>query len=147
MKLLDLNLLIYAVDTSSPQHALARPWFEERLSGVETVALPWHTLLGFVRLATRPAVLVNPLPVDVALDYVDEWLAQPCTTTVHPTEQHAARIRDLLQAVGTAGNRTSDAPLAALAIEHGATLCSADDDFGRFPGLRWYNPLRPEVRG
>lgn len=141
MKLLDLNLLIYAVDASSPQHDLARPWFEQLLSGSETVALPWHTLLGFVRLTTRPAVLVKPLLPTDALDYVDEWLAQPCTTVVHPTEQHAARLRDLLTVVGTAGNRTSDAHLAALAIEHGATLCSADDDFGRFPGLRWQNPL------
>ena len=77
-----------------------------------------------------------------ALNYVEDWLQQPCATTVHPTYRHSAVLRDLLRAVGTAGNRVPDAHLAALAIEHGATLCSADEDFGRFPGLTWFDPLR-----
>ena len=76
-----------------------------------------------------------------ALDYVDRWLAQPITTVIEPTARHAAVLRDLLGPVGAAGNLVSDAHLAALAIEHGAELCSADRDFGRFPGLRWMNPL------
>ena len=142
MKLLDINLLIFATNEVTAQHARARSWFEEIMSGAETVAFPWHTLIGFVRLTTRRAVMDPPLTVDCAIDYVQEWLTQPCATTVHPTYRHLAVLRDLLNAVGTAGNRVPDAHLAALAIEHGATLCSADEDFGRFPGLVWMDPLR-----
>ena len=141
MKLLDVNLLLYAVDETSEFHDTARPWFEQTLSGSETVALPWHTLTAFVRLTTRAAVFAEPLHPDRALDYVEQWLLQPCATVVHPTFRHLAVMRDLLRAVGTAGNRVSDAHLAALAIEHGATLCSRDSDFSRFPGLRWEDPL------
>jgi len=142
VKLLDVNLLLYAVDETSPCHAQARPWLERTLSGSETVALPWHTLTAFVRLTTRAAVFAEPLSADAALEYVEQWLLQPCATVVHPTFRHAAVLRDLLRAVGTAGNRVPDAHLAALAIEHGATLCSRDADFARFPGLRWEDPLR-----
>jgi len=141
VKLLDVNLLLYAVDETSEFHDTARPWFEQTLSGSETVALPWHTLTAFVRLTTRAAVFAEPLHPDRALDYVEQWLLQPCATVVHPTFRHLAVMRDLLRAVGTAGNRVSDAHLAALAIEHGATLCSRDSDFSRFPGLRWEDPL------
>ncbi len=141
MKLLDVNLLLYAVDSTSPVHDRARSWFEKTLSGSETVALPWHTLIAFIRLTTRAAVMVEPLEVDRALQYVEDWLAQPCVTVVHPTYRHTSVLRDLLGAVGTGGNRVPDAHLAALAIEHGATLCSRDSDFGQFPGLRWENPL------
>ncbi len=142
MKLLDVNLLVYATNSAAPGHARARAWFEETMSGTETVALPWHTLLGFVRLTTRRVIMNPPLEIDQALNYVEDWLQQPCATTVHPTYRHSAVLRDLLGAVGTAGNRVSDAHLATLAIEHGATLCSADEDFGRFPGLTWFDPLR-----
>lgn len=141
MKLLDVNLLLYAVDSTSQAHDRARVWFEKTLSGSETVALPWHTLMGFIRLTTRAAVMSEPLAVDQAIDYVEEWLVQPCVTVVHPTYRHAALLRDLLNEMGTAGNRVPDAHLAALAIEHGATLYSRDSDFARFPGLRWENPL------
>lgn len=141
MKLLDANLLIYAVDTQSPRHAEARPWLERLLSGAETVALPWTVLLAFVRLSTKPSIFTSPLDGSDALDLVDGWLAQPCTTVIHPTERHSAVLRELLDELGTAGNLTSDAHLAALAIEHGADLCSTDTDFARFPGLRWTNPL------
>ena len=95
-----------------------------------------------MRLTTRRAVMDPPLTADRAVDYVQGWLAQPCATTVHPTYRHSAVLRELLNAVGTAGNRVPDAHLAALTIEHGATLCSADEDFGRFPGLVWMDPLR-----
>lgn len=141
MKLLDVNLLIYAHNSAAPEHDKVRTWFEEVMSRTETVAFPWHSLLGFVRLTTRAAIMAPPLRSAAALDYVEQWLAQPCATVVHPTHRHAAVLRHLLDAVGTAGNRTSDAHLAALAIEHGATLCSRDEDFGRFPGLRWHNPI------
>jgi toxin-antitoxin system PIN domain toxin len=142
VKLLDVNLLVYATNAAAPGHARARTWFEETMSGAETVALPWHTLVGFVRLTTRRVIMDPPLEIDQALNYVEDWLQQPCATTVHPTYRHSAVLRDLLRAVGTAGNRVPDAHLAALAIEHGATLYSADEDFGRFPGLTWFDPLR-----
>ena len=141
MKLPDVNLLLYAVDETSPRHAPARAWLEEALSGSETVAFTWSVLIAFVRLVTQPRVFESPLAAGEALDLVDSWLAQPCATVVHPTGRHAAVLRDLLEPLGTAGNLTTDAHLAAQAIEHGAELCSADADFSRFTGLRWVNPL------
>jgi toxin-antitoxin system PIN domain toxin len=137
----DVNLLLYAYDASSPQHDRARPWLEERLSGSETVGFAWSTLLAFVRLATSHRVFEAPLRVEEALDHVDAWLALPCATVLHPGPRHATLLRQLLAPVGSAGNLTSDAHLAALALEHDADLCSADADFSRFPGLRWRNPL------
>jgi toxin-antitoxin system PIN domain toxin len=142
VKLPDVNLLLYAYDSDSPRQAAAREWLEETLSGTETVALAWAAIVGFVRIATNPAAFVRPWDVGNALDVVDEWLAQPPVTVVHPTDRHAAVLRDLLTPLGVAGNLTSDAHLAALAIEHGATLCSCDNDFSRFPGLRWVDPLQ-----
>lgn len=141
MKLLDVNLLLYALDETSPWHERARPWLEETLSGGETVALPWTVLLAFVRLSTRAVVFTSPLTADEALDIVDDWLATPSVTVVHPGRRHAAVLRELLAEVGTAGNLVTDAHLAALAIEHGAELCSRDRDFGRFSGVRWVDPL------
>lgn len=142
MKLPDVNLLIYALDESSPRHDQAHPWVQELFSGSGTVALSWTVMLGFVRLTTRPQVMQAPLTADEALDIVDGWLACPNVVVVHPTDRHAAVLRELLGPLGTAGNLTTDAHLAALAIEHGAELCSCDADFSRFPGLRWRDPLR-----
>lgn len=142
MRLLDLNILIYAMDESSPRHESARGWLDETLSGSRTVAFAWHVLIGFVRLSTRAAVFERALTVNDAFDVVDGWLAQPCVTVVHPTDRHAQILRGLLIPVGAAGNLTSDAHLAALAVEHGAELCSTDADFGRFSGVRWIDPLR-----
>jgi len=141
MKLLDLNILIYAMDESSSRHREARRWLDATLSGPGTLAFAWSVLVGFVRLSTRAAVFERPLSVDEALDVVEGWLRQPSVTVAHPTDRHPGVLRELLTAVGTAGNLTSDAHLAALAIEHGAELCSTDTDFGRFPGLRWVDPL------
>ena len=137
----DLNLLLYAIDESSPQHESARTWLAAVLSGTETVAVPWAVLLGFVRLATNPRVFVNPLDVDDAMDIARGWLAQPNVTTVNPVTRHLETLRDLLVPVGTAGNLTTDGHLAALAIENGAELHSADTDFARFPSRSWVNPL------
>jgi hypothetical protein len=141
VKLPDLNLLLYAIDTEAPVHEQARAWLEDTLSGTEAVAFAWAVLLGFVRISTNPAVFDRPLNAEEALDYVDGWLAQPVATVVHPSERHATLLRELLAPVGSAGNLTSDAHLAALAIEHGAELCSRDADFSRFQGLRWRDPL------
>jgi toxin-antitoxin system PIN domain toxin len=141
VKLPDANVLLYAVDESAHHHATARAWLEAALSGSETVAFSWSVLLAFVRLGTRPIVFEHPLTADEALDIVEGWLDQPAATVVNPTLRHIAVLRELLQPLGTAGNLTSDAHLAALAIEHGAELCSYDADFSRFAGLRWSNPL------
>lgn len=142
MKLPDINLLLYAINTESPHHERAKLWFEQILSGTETVGFAWLVLLGFVRISTNPIVLERPLSSSESIDYVEEWLAPPVATIVQPTPQHATILRHLLEPVGTAGNLTSDAHLAALAIEHGAELCSRDNDFARFEGLRWTDPLR-----
>ena len=141
MRLPDLNVLIYAVDEGAPNHAAAVAWWNESLSGSETVALAWSVLLGFVRLTTNPAVVQNPLTTDEAFDYIDRWLALSVTVLIEPTARHVAIMRDLLAATGSGGNLVTDAHLAALAIEHGAHLYSADLDFGRFPTLKLSNPL------
>jgi len=141
VKVVDANLLLYAVDERSPRHDPARVWLEETLSGAETVGLAWLALLAFVRVSTRASVFESPLSVTGALDLVDGWLDQPCTTVVAPSTRHSSVLRELLAPLGAAGNLTSDAHLAAIAIEHGAELCSCDHDFARFPGLRWTDPL------
>jgi toxin-antitoxin system PIN domain toxin len=142
VKLPDVNLFVYAADETAVLHEPARDWVEAALSGTETVALAWLALIAFVRLVTNPRVFRDPWNVEQALDVLDGWLTQPAVTVVHPTDRHAAVLRDLLRPLGAAGNLTSDAHLAALAIEHGATLCSCDNDFSRFAGLRWVDPLR-----
>lgn len=147
MRLVDANLLLYAVDEASPHHGIAKPWLEQQLSGSETFAFSWAVLLAFVRLATNPRVFDAPLAVGEALDLVDAWLAQPNVTVVHPTDRHSQLLRELLAELGTAGNLASDAHLAALSIEHGAELCSADADFTRFQRVRWLNPLAPRSPG
>jgi len=141
VKVSDVNLLLYAVDSSSPRHTAARKWLEAQLSGAETFALPVPVLLAFVRLSTQARVFASPFSPDEAFDVVEGWLAQPCATTIAPGDRHLALVRELLEPLGAAGNLVSDAHLAALAIEHSAELCSADTDFARFPRLRWSNPL------
>jgi toxin-antitoxin system PIN domain toxin len=143
VKLPDVNLLLYAYDSESPRQVAALEWLEETLSGTETVALVWAVMVGFLRIATNRAMFERPWAAGEALDVVDSWLSQPAVTIVHPTNRHAAVLRDLLTPLGAAGNLTSDAHLAALAIEHGATLYSCDNDFSRFSGLRWVDPLAP----
>ena len=141
MKLPDANLLLYALDETSPHHPRARPWLEALLSGTEPVGFAWIVMLAFVRLSTRPQLFMHPLAPTGAFAVVEGWLAQPSALVLHPTERHLAVLRGLVEPLGTAGNITMDAHLAALAIEHGGEVCSADTDFARFPGLRWTNPL------
>ena len=143
MILIDANLLIYSVDRDSPHHAPARRWLEETLSGSESVGIAWIAALAFIRITTHPAVMRKPLSAESAIGYVDEWLAQPYVIAIGPGEQHWPILRNLMTASGTAGNLTSDAHLAALAIEHGATVASADNDFRRFAGVTHLNPLAP----
>jgi toxin-antitoxin system PIN domain toxin len=137
----DANLLIYAIDRDSPNHTKARRWLEDALSGTTPLGLAWVVVLAFLRLTTRPGILKRPLAPEQALAFVDEWLAQPYVQALAPGERHWAVLRNLLRATGTAGNLTSDAHLAALAIEHGCTVCSSDSDFKRFPA-RARRPLR-----
>lgn len=135
MRIPDLNVLLYASDSSAPGHDVAREWLEGALSGTETVALPLVVTLGYVRIATNPRIFESPLTAAEALDQVDEWLAQPPTTTLHPGRRHLPILRRQLETAGTAGNLTTDAHLAALAIEHRATLTSFDGDLHRFGEL------------
>jgi len=141
VRLPDVNVLLYAADRNSPHHERTAPYVESMLGGRETVALAWVVALGFIRLATKPQLMLSPLTVARALDVVDGWLARPNVVVVHPTDRHAAVLRELLVPLGTGGSLTTDAHLAALAIEHGAELVSADRDFARFSGLRWHDPL------
>lgn len=140
MKLLDANLLLYAIDPSAPRHSQARKTLESELSGSGTVAFAWVTLLGFVRVSTNSRVFQSPLSPAEALAYVEGWLTRPNATVLHPTEGHLRILREMLLPLGTAGNLTSDAHLAALALEHGAEIVSFDADFARFPGVRWNMP-------
>lgn len=141
MKVVDANLLLYAHNRAAPQHRAARRWLEDALSGVETVAFTWIGILAFLRLSTRRGVFPQPLEPREAFDIVESWLAQPCAAVVEPGARHVPTLRDLLLPLGTAGNLTTDAHLAAVAIEHGAELCSCDGDFARFRSLRWVHPL------
>jgi uncharacterized protein len=132
----DANVLLYASDTSSSHHSRAREWIESALSATETVGFAMVPLLAFVRIATSPRIMGAPLAASEAFDQIEEWLAQPPATMLHPGRRHLGICRELLEASGTAGNLTTDAHLAAIAIEHGATLASFDADFHRFGGLR-----------
>jgi toxin-antitoxin system PIN domain toxin len=137
----DINLLLHAYNSESPVHDAARTWWEGLLNSTQPVGLSWAGVLGFIRIATHRQVLTNPLPVAEVCDHARAWLAQPYVTILDPGARHAEILFSLLESVGTAGNLTTDAHLAALAIEHQAELHSTDADFARFPGLRWRNPL------
>jgi hypothetical protein len=141
VKLVDANVLIYAVNGDAPHHVGARRWLDGALSGTELVGLPWIVVLAFLRITTRRGILERPLDVDDAVSYVDEWIAQPTVEIVVPGPGHWNIFRSLLRSAGTAGNLTSDAHLAALALEGGWTLVSTDHDFCRFAGLDVFNPV------
>ncbi|MBV9155605.1 MAG: type II toxin-antitoxin system VapC family toxin [Acidobacteriaceae bacterium] len=137
----DVNLLVHTVDDHSPFHTRAKAWLNEALSGEESMLLAWNVVLGFLRITTNSRALPNPLTIEQALDLVALWLAQPNVTIVEPGPRHFGLLRDLLIGVGTGANLTSDAHLAAIAIEQDAEVHSTDADFRRFRGLRWRNPL------
>lgn len=141
MILPDVNLLVYAYNADAIHHASARRWLEDLLSGSVQVAFTWPVLHGYIRLTTHPRIMLRPLAPHEALDHTREWLATPIATIVHPGRRHLEILTNLLTHIGAAGNMTTDAVLAALAIEYQAELHSNDADFSRFPGLRWVNPL------
>jgi uncharacterized protein len=139
--LVDANLLVYARVRSLAQHESARSWLDQRLNGTVRVGLPWPVLVSFVRLVTNPRVFARPATIASAWEQVEGWLACDPAWIPQPTERHAEVLGGLLRTTKARGNLVHDADLAALAIEHGLVLCSSDGDFGRFPGLRWENPL------
>lgn len=140
MNVVDANVLLYAVNSAAARHQEARSWLDGELTGGSTVGFTWGSLLAFLRLSTKTGLFPRPLPVDAALDRVGEWLAQPTSVLLEPTAQHLQVLRGLLLGAGTGGNLTSDADLAALAMEHRGTVVTYDTDFGRFPGVRWRHP-------
>lgn len=137
----DLNLLLYAYNADAPHHVRARAWWEGLLNGRDPVGLPWVVGLGFIRLMTNPAVLVSPVTPAIALAHVEAWVNRPQVEIVNPGPRHLEILGILFQAAGVASNLTTDAHLAALAIENQCELHSNDTDFARFSGLRWRNPL------
>lgn len=141
MRIIDLNVLLYAVNSGSPHHAPVRGWWERVLGEDDTVGLPWIVLTGFLRVATSPRIFPQPLDPKAAIGKVDAWLALDNVRVVREKEIHWSALRELVAGTGTAGNLVTDAHLAALAISHDATLASCDADFGRFKALRWENPL------
>jgi uncharacterized protein len=140
MKLVDLNVLLYAVNSSAPLHRRVLTWWEAALNSNDPVALCWPVISGFIRLSTRHGVFPKPLSVDAACRRVERWLELPVVRVIGESESHWSLLKHLLAEVGSAGTLTTDAHLSALAISHGATLVSCDNDFARFPGLRWENP-------
>jgi uncharacterized protein len=129
-------VLLYAVDRASTHHEPARAWLDTALAGGEAVGLAWVVLLAFIRIGTNPSILQGAMNADEATGQVEAWLGAPAAVVAQPTARHAGLLRGLLRDAGTAGNLTTDAHLAALAIEHGADIVSYDRDFARFTGVR-----------
>ncbi|WP_126446655.1 type II toxin-antitoxin system VapC family toxin [Sulfuricystis multivorans] len=148
MTLVDANLLIDAVNRDLPQHKAAKAWWEKVLSGATTVGIPWVSVLAFLRICTSPRIFPKPLTPEDAVAYVDGWLAKPPVRLVAPGGApggaHWAILRNLLVHTGTAANLSTDNHIAALALEQGYDIYSADNDFARFPGLKHINPLFPK---
>lgn len=140
MILVDANLLLYARSREAPQHDRARAWLDDQLSGRGRVGLPWESLLTFVRLISNPRIYARPEPVSQAWAQVEDWLTAPPAWIPLPTDRHQDVLGRLLPAVDRP-ELIPDAHLAALAIEHGLMLASADRDFARFGDVRWVNPL------
>jgi len=140
VKIVDTNVLVYAVAQRAPHHRESRAWLDHALGGAFPVGLSWGALLGFIRIATHPRVYDPPLSPEQAMDVVDGWLGARSAHLLQPGPFHASFLRELLAAAGTAGNLTADAHLAALALEHKATIVTFDTDFSRFPGVKWERP-------
>jgi toxin-antitoxin system PIN domain toxin len=140
VNIVDANVLLYALNEADPLHHDARTWLDTALSDGEPVGFTWIALLAFLRLTTKVGLFPAPLATDDALAAVRAWLDQPASVVIEPTPRHLDILAGLLSTVGTAGNLTSDAHLAALALEHHGTVITYDSDFGRFTGVRWRTP-------
>jgi toxin-antitoxin system PIN domain toxin len=141
MILVDANLLLHAYNPRAVEHDASRAWLEATLSGSELVRIAWVTVWAFLRISTSPRVFERPLQMNEAVEIVSSWFAQPVVGMLDPGERHWEILQAVSREGRTAGPLVMDAALAALAIEHGATLCSTDRDFSRFQDLRWTNPL------
>lgn len=137
----DVNLLVYAYDSSSPHHAAAAGWWTTCMSGNEEIGLPSVVIFGFIRICTHPKVFLNPLTITEASQRVQAWLARPQARIIDPSPHHVTDALRLLENTGIGGNLTTDAQIAALLLQEKAVLHSSGTDFLRFPGLRWHNPL------
>jgi uncharacterized protein len=141
LTLVDANLLLYAVDRTSPFHTRSAAWLTDTLNGSARVGIPWQSLVAFLRISTHPRASAQPLTSHEALAFVHDWLAVETVWTPEPVPQHERILSELIEALDLRANLISDAHLAAIAIGHGLTMFSADSDFARFPGLAWRNPL------
>ena len=139
--LVDANILLYAVDESSPHHEAASAWLSDRLTGNRRVGLPWQSVVAFLRISTHPRAAQHPLTPSEAWSYVSDWLAVDVAWIPTHTERHADILAGLIADYDVRGNLIPDAELATLAMEHGLTVCSADTDFARFREVPWQDPL------
>jgi uncharacterized protein len=140
VNLVDANVLLYARNSAAERHDQSLQWLDEALSGRETVGLAWISLLAFLRLSTKVGLFPNPLVVQTALEQTRLWMSSPAAVVVEATPRHFDVLAGLLTGTGAGGNLVNDGHLAALAVEHDATIVSFDHDFGRFPGVRWREP-------
>jgi uncharacterized protein len=138
--IVDANVLLYAVDSSSTFHGTARSWLEGALNGPSRIGFPWVSLMAFQRISTHPRLSAAPLKPGEAWAFVDDWLAADRAWVPVPGARHAEILRRLIVDGDLRGNLVTDAHLAALAIEHGVGVCSMDTDFARFAELSWFNP-------
>lgn len=145
MKVVDANVLLYAVNESAEHHDEAVTWLDAALNGRSTVGFSWLSLLAFLRLSTKVGLFPAPLTVDQAVDRARAWLSQPTSVLLEPTAQHLDVLCGLLTPLGSGGNLINDAYLAALALEHRGEVITYDNDFGRFPGVTWSTPGTTEV--
>lgn len=143
MIIVDANLLLHANDPTSPHRAAARAWLVTAFAGPELVCFAWLTLWAFIRVASNPRLFEQPLSASEAASHVRSWLSRPTVAVLGPGERHWDILQSVIKTGQANGPLVSDAALAAIAIEHGATLCTTDRDFARFPGLKWQNPLEP----
>ncbi|MGD0481953.1 MAG: type II toxin-antitoxin system VapC family toxin [Terracidiphilus sp.] len=143
MIVIDVNLLIYAYDSTTPSHVEAKAWIEEVFSSGNAFGLPWQNIAAFIRVLTYPGLHGERFSRDQALFIVEQWLAMPHMRALAPGERHWPLFREMLIKGDVRGKLTTDAQLAALTIEYGGVLHTTDRDFARFPGLRWMNPLAP----
>ncbi len=141
--LVDANILLYAVDEDSPFHAAGRSWIEEALNGPRRIGLPWQSMTAFLRITTNPRAMTNPLAPAEAWGMVESWLDAPNAWVPQPGRGHREILGRLIQDLHLSANLIPDAALAALCIEHGLTIVSADSDFGRFTEVNWINPIAP----
>jgi len=144
--IVDVNLLLFAVDRRSPFHERAKSWLTQQINGTRRVGLPWQTLGGFLRIVTHPRALSNPLTPVEAMGFLEEWLARETVWIPAPGRSHAQLLGSLMEKHDVRGSLIPDARLAALAIEHGLAVYSADTDFARFSEIEWRNPLDKGAR-